>query len=84
MLLRGLVSHYSPIGDTISRDAPYSAIGFRGKFFFFDCLWTAIGRLYGKKWGCSSDSLRYHWKHTATGVLQHLSRYRGGVFRSGH
>ena len=26
-----LVSHYSAIGDTISCDAPYSAIGFRGK-----------------------------------------------------
>ena len=30
-----LVSHYSAIGDTISCDASYSAIGFRGKFFFF-------------------------------------------------
>ena len=28
-----LVSHYSAIGDAISCDAPYSAIGFRGKFF---------------------------------------------------
>ena len=28
-----LVSHYSAIGDTISCDAPYSAICFRGKFF---------------------------------------------------
>ena len=28
-----LVSHYSAIGDTISCDAPCSAIGFRGKFF---------------------------------------------------
>ena len=27
------VSHYSAIGDTISWDAPYSAIGFRGKPF---------------------------------------------------
>ena len=26
------VSHYSVIGDTISCDAPYSVIGFRGKF----------------------------------------------------
>ena len=24
------------------------------------------------KWGCSSDSLRYHRKHNATGVLLHL------------
>ena len=28
-----LVSRYSAIGDTISCDAPYSAIGFRGKLF---------------------------------------------------
>ena len=28
-----LVSHYSAISDTISCDAPYSAIGFRGKLF---------------------------------------------------
>ena len=28
-----VVSHYSAIGDTISCDAPYSAIGFRGKLF---------------------------------------------------
>ena len=28
-----LVSHYSAIGDTVLCDAPYSAIGFRGKFF---------------------------------------------------
>ena len=28
-----LVSCCSAIGDTISCDAPYSAIGFRGKFF---------------------------------------------------
>ena len=33
----------------------------------------------GKKWGCSSDSLRYHRKRCATGVLLHLSRDRGGV-----
>ena len=30
------------------------------------CLWIAIGHLYGKKWGCSSDSLRCHRKHSAT------------------
>ena len=28
--------------------------------------------------GCSSDSLRYHRKHSATGVLLHLSRDKGG------
>ena len=31
------------------------------------------------KWGCSSDSLRYHRKHSATGVLLHLSHHRGGI-----
>ena len=31
--LGSLVSHYSAIGDTISCDAPYSAIGIRGKVF---------------------------------------------------
>ena len=85
LLVSPLVSHYSAIGDTISCDAPYSAIGFRGKLFlryppFLACLLTAIGHLQGKKWGCSSDSLRYHRKHCATGVLLHLSRDRGGYF----
>ena len=90
VFLATLVSHYSAIGDTISCDGPYSAIGFRGKFFlrcpsYKACLWRAIGHLYGKKWECSSDSLRYHREHSATGVLLHLSRDRGGgVFRSGH
>ena len=28
-----LVTHYSAIGDTISCDTPYSAIGFRDKLF---------------------------------------------------
>ena len=30
---RMVVSHYSAIGDTISCDAPYRVIGFRGKIF---------------------------------------------------
>ena len=30
--------------------------------------------------GCSSDTLRYHRKRSATGVLLHLSRDRGGYF----
>ena len=77
-----LVSHYSAIGDTISCDAPCGAIGFRGRIFLQyppskSCLWIAIGHFYGKKWGCSSDSLRYHRKHSAKGVLLHLSRDRG-------
>ena len=79
------MSHYSAIGDTISCDAPYSAIGFRGKPFMRyplvrPGLWIAIGHLYRKTWGCSSDSLRYHRKHSATGVLLHQSRDRGGYF----
>ena len=83
-----LVSHYSAIGDTISCDAPYSTIGYGGKLFLRyppskACLWTAIGHLYGEKWGCSSDSLRYHRKHSATGVARQVSRDRG-VFRLGH
>ena len=78
-VLENLVSHYSAIGDAILRDAPYSAIGSRGKLFLRcppskACLWTAIGQFYGKKWGCSSDGLRYHRKHSATGVLLRLSR----------
>ena len=82
--LISLVSHYSAIGDTISCDAPYSAIGFRGKLFLRyppskACLWIAIGQFYRKKWGYSSDSLRHHRKHSATGVLLHLSRDRGGI-----
>ena len=79
-----LVSHYSAIGDTISCDAPYSAIGFIGKLFL---RYTLVRRLsldcdrpfLGKEVvGCSSDSLRYRRKHSATGVLLHLSRDRGG------
>ena len=41
-----------------------------------DCDWP----FYGKKWGFSSDSLRYHRKNSATGVLLHLSRDSGGYF----
>ena len=65
---------------------PCSATGFRGKLFLRyppskACLWIAIGFffLYGKKWGCSSNSLRYHRKHSATEVLLHLSHDEGGV-----
>ena len=80
-----LVSLYSETGDTSSWEAPYSAIGFRDKLFLryppsTACLCTAIGHLYGMKWGCSSDDLRYHRKHSATGVLLHLCRVRGAYF----
>ena len=89
---RSLVSHCCAIGDTMSCDAPYSAIGFGGKLFLRyppskACLWIAIGHFYGKRWGCSSDSLRHHRKHSATGVyLQwfYTCLAIGGVSRSGH
>ena len=32
-------------------------------------------------WGYSSESLRHHRKHVATGVLLHMSRDRGYVGR---
>ena len=74
-VLLHLVSHYSATGDTISCDVPYSAIGFRGEPFLryppplqglsLDC----DRPFYRKKRGCSSDSLRYHRKHSATGVF---------------
>ena len=82
-----LVSDYSAIGDTISCDSPYSAIGFIAKFFlrcppYWACIWTAIGHFYRKKWGCSSESLRYHKKHSSSRVLLHVSR-DGGVISVG-
>ena len=52
-----LVSHKSAIGDTISCDAPYSAIGFRGNFFFLRCppskacLWITIDHFMRKEVG---------------------------------
>ena len=69
-----LVSHYSAIGDAISCDAPYCAIGFRGKLFCDTPLVRSVFGLqkaifYGKKWGCGSDSLRYHRKHSAKGDM---------------
>ena len=69
MALRvALVFYYSAIGDTILCDAPYSAKGFRGELCLRYppceiCLGTAIGHFYGKKWGCSSDSLSERIKH---------------------
>ena len=65
------------IGDTISCDAPYTAIGFRGKLFLpypslqglsLGCdrpfLWKEVGG-----GGGSSNSLQDHRKHSATGVV---------------
>ena len=39
-----LVSHCSAIGDAISRDGPYNAIGFRGKFF---CDTPLVSSVFG-------------------------------------
>ena len=50
-------------------------------FFQGTSLWIAIGHFYGKKWGgCSSDSLRYHRKRSATGLLLHMSRDKAGGY----
>ena len=81
-----LVSHYSVIGDTISCDAPYIRDRLQRQVFLprylpsKACLWIVIDHFHGKKWGCSSDGLRYHRKHIATGVLLHQSRDRGRHF----
>ena len=73
--------HSCAIGDTISCDAPCSAIGSRGKLLLrYHLLGLSLecdGSFLRKKWGCSSDSLRCHRKDSATGVLLHLSRGRG-------
>ena len=79
-----LVSHDNEIGDIISCDARCSAIGFGGKFFLRcppsnACLRGATGHFYGKKWGCSRDTLRYHRENSATGVVRQVSRNRGGI-----
>ena len=55
----GLVSHYSAIGDTISCDAPYSAIGFKAKLFLRSppCkawLWIAIAIFMERSGGAAA------------------------------
>ena len=80
-----LVSHYSAIGDTISCDAPFSTVG--PHWQAFPAIPPPLQGLsldrdrpfVQKKWGCSSDSLWYHRKHSATGVLRQVSRDRGGI-----
>ena len=59
-------------------------MGFGGKVFLrYDpskaCLWIMIGALLEKEVGVQQryHSLRCHRKHSATGVLLHLSRARG-------
>ena len=58
------------VSEGVSCDALYSVIGFTGKLFVQCpsskvCLWIATGHCYGKKRGCSSDSLPYRRKHSA-------------------
>ena len=79
------MSHCSAIGDALSCDAPYSAIGFRGNIFLRcplvrSALGCEGGHFYGKKWGCSSDSLRYHREHSAIGVLYTCLAIGGGGY----
>ena len=67
------------------RSPPQSAIGLRRKLFLRDPLLGLSLDCHrplstDSKWGCISDSLRYGRKHSATGVLLHLSRDRGGDF----
>ena len=83
-----LVSHYSTIGDTISCDAPYSTIGFRGKLFLRyphsnACLWIAIG-VFMERSGdvavivcdTTGNTVRQGYYYTCLAI--------GGVFRLGH
>ena len=79
-----LGSHSSAIGDTISCDASYSAIGSRGKLLLRcppskACLWTAIDHFYGTKWGCSSDSLRYTGNTVRQGYCCTCLAIGGGI-----
>ena len=81
-----LVSHLSAIGDTISCDRPLERDNLQKQAF------SAIPPLLGLSLVCdrpflqkeggggSSDSLRYHRKHSATGVVPHVSRDGGGHF----
>ena len=73
----GATPDYSAIGDTVSCDAPFRAIGFKGKFFLRcppskACRWLAIGHLYRKK-GCIRDSL-----HPDPPILAFLEKARVG------
>ena len=66
-----LVSHYSAIGDTISCDAPYSAIGFRGKL----CL-RYIWPVFGLRWAI--------FKERSGGVAAIVCDTKGNTVRQGY
>ena len=83
VFFQDLVTHHSAIADTISCNAPCSAIGFSGKLFpryppSKACLWTAIGQffLFGKKCGCSSDKV--------CDITENTVRQGSLVYRLGH
>ena len=67
------MSHYSAIGDTISCDAPYSAIGFRGKLFL----------RYPLK-GLSLDCNRPFLKKEVGGVAAIVCDTTGNTVRQGY
>ena len=76
------MSHYSAIGGLfhamlLKRDRLQRQVFFAMPLSKA-CLWIAIGHFDGKKWGCSSDTLRYHRKHSVTGLTRQVSRNRGG------
>ena len=68
-------------GDTV-RETPFAKprlMRSGQRLWWFGCDTsgeTAIGHFYGKKSGCSSDTLRDSRKHSATGVVRRVSRDR--------
>ena len=68
----------------ISCAAPYSTIGFRGEFFL-RCppskafLWIAIDHFHTERSGGVAAMVCDTTGNSATGVLRHLSRDRGGT-----
>ena len=88
-ILVNLVSHYSAIGDTISCDAPYSAIGFRGKSFLrYPLLRPVFGlqqAIFKERSGCVAAIVCDTTRNTVRqGYCYTCLAIGGGVFRSGH
>ena len=79
------MSHYSADGDAISCDAPYIAIGFRGKPSLA-CLWIAVGHFSTERSGgvaaivcdTTGNTVRQRYCYTC------LAGGGGAIFRSGH
>ena len=79
------MSHYSAIGDTISCDAPDSAIGFGGKpFLGYPLVRSVFGlRLAifkGSRGGVAAIVCDTTGNTVRQGLLLHLSRDSGGHF----